>query len=164
MFGRRGYGAVKRKIKSKETTRWNINEAEVVAKWLRLAETVEKQSRYTICNNGTNICCVGRWQWFITVCELHARNKCRAYAWQALLRHEGRAACLLLDLVIITGYYSLLRHRTHETLRSSSHRACFHDLLFHRSSLRGNAILNERRVSKKKYQVFLKKLPINFCN
>lgn len=81
---------MKRKIESEETTRWNINEW---PKWWRSVCDWRKRwrsSHDTRRNNGTNICCVGRWWWFITIGKLHARNKCRAYAWRALFRHEGR--------------------------------------------------------------------------
>lgn len=47
----------KEKLKARRDTKWNINETEVVAKWSAPTEAVEKQSRYTTCNNGANICC-----------------------------------------------------------------------------------------------------------
>lgn len=151
LFGGRGCGAVKRKIKNEETTRWNINEAEVVAKWLRLAEAVEKQSRYTTCNNGANICCVGRWQWFITACELSTRETN-----VAPMRDEPYCSMRGTSCVFIArpGNNNRLLFITpapnaHETLCSSPHRVWFHDSLFHRFSLRRIVILNETRVEKK---------------
>lgn len=67
----RGF-SVKREIKS-EGTRGGISTGpKRWSKWSRLAETAEKQSRYTTCNNGTNICCSK--VAFVMACALHARE------------------------------------------------------------------------------------------
>lgn len=145
-----GAGLSKEKLRAKRP-RGGIS---MRPKWWRSGCDWRKQwrnSRYTTCNNGANICCVGRWQWFITACELSTRETN-----VAPMRDEPYCSMRGTSYVFIArpGNNNRLLFITpapnaHETLCSSPHRVWFHDSLFHRFSLRRIVILNETRVEKK---------------